>query len=127
MPVLATEENRLESIRNALPKEGLFADKDWLIYQRPAGQWKYPYAFDVPLDSWYELVMANAFYDQAGYELLGLAGALFAVPIAASLAVIVDEFHQERLLAEQEQEAVDGVRGASPAAERPLGASQLGG
>src|SRR6266568_6137382 len=50
--------------------EDLGADKDWLIYQRPAGEWKYPYAFDVPLDSWYELVVANAFYDQAGYELL---------------------------------------------------------
>ncbi len=31
MPVLVTAENRLESIRSALPKEGLFADKDWLI------------------------------------------------------------------------------------------------
>src|SRR5438270_10952342 len=31
--------------------EDLGADKDWLIYQRPAGEWKYPYAFDVPLDS----------------------------------------------------------------------------
>src|SRR5436190_18677515 len=31
MPVLATAENRLEFIRNALPNEGLFADKDWLI------------------------------------------------------------------------------------------------
>lgn len=41
-----------------------------------------------------------------GYELLGLAGALFAVPLAASLAVIVDELHQERLLAEQ-QDALD--------------------
>jgi len=50
--------------------EDLGADKDWLIYQRPAAEWKYPYAFDVPLDSWYELVVANAFYDQAGYELL---------------------------------------------------------
>ncbi|MDQ6672312.1 MAG: phenylacetate-CoA oxygenase subunit PaaI [Chloroflexota bacterium] len=50
--------------------EDLGADKDWLIYQRRAGEWKYPYAFDVPLDTWYELVMANAFYDQAGYELL---------------------------------------------------------
>ena len=36
-----------------------------------------------------------------GYELLGLAGALFAVPLAASLAVIVDELHQQRLIAEQ--------------------------
>jgi ring-1,2-phenylacetyl-CoA epoxidase subunit PaaA len=50
--------------------EDLGVDKDWLIYQRPAGEWKYPYAFDVPLDTWYELVVANAFYDQAGYELL---------------------------------------------------------
>jgi len=50
--------------------EDVGADKDWLIYERPAAQWKYPYAFDVPLDTWYELVVANAFYDQAGYELL---------------------------------------------------------
>ena len=28
---MATAESKLESIRNALPKEGLFADKDWLI------------------------------------------------------------------------------------------------
>jgi ring-1,2-phenylacetyl-CoA epoxidase subunit PaaA len=50
--------------------EDLGVDKDWLIYDRPAGQWKYPYAFDVPLDSWHELVVANALYDQAGYCLL---------------------------------------------------------
>jgi ring-1,2-phenylacetyl-CoA epoxidase subunit PaaA len=50
--------------------EDLGVDKDWLIYQRPANQWKYPYAFDVPLDTWHELVVANAFYDQAGYVLL---------------------------------------------------------
>ena len=31
MPVLVKAENKLESIRSALPKEGLFADKDWLI------------------------------------------------------------------------------------------------
>ena len=50
--------------------EDLGVDRDWLIYERPANQWKYPYAFDVPLDSWTELVVANAFYDQAGYNLL---------------------------------------------------------
>jgi ring-1,2-phenylacetyl-CoA epoxidase subunit PaaA len=50
--------------------EDLGVDKDWLIYERPGSQWKHPYAFDVPLDSWVELVVANAFYDQAGYELL---------------------------------------------------------
>ena len=31
---------------------------------------KYPYAFDVPLNSWVELVCANALYDQAGFVLL---------------------------------------------------------
>jgi ring-1,2-phenylacetyl-CoA epoxidase subunit PaaA len=48
----------------------LGVDMDWLIYERPAEQFKYPYAFDVPLDSWVELVCANAFYDQAGFVLL---------------------------------------------------------
>jgi len=48
----------------------LGVDMDWLIYERPAVQFKYPYAFDVPLDSWIELVCANALYDQAGYVLL---------------------------------------------------------
>jgi ring-1,2-phenylacetyl-CoA epoxidase subunit PaaA len=48
----------------------LGVDMDWLIYERPAGEFKYPYAFDVPLDSWIELVCANAMYDQAGFVLL---------------------------------------------------------
>ena len=38
----------------------LGVDMDWLIYERPAEQFKYPYAFDVPLNSWVELVCANA-------------------------------------------------------------------
>ena len=37
-----------------------------------------------------------------GNELLGLAGALFAIPLAAALAVFVDELHQQRLLDEQQ-------------------------
>lgn len=49
----------------------LGVDADELIYERPAGRWTYPYAFDVPLDSWVELVVANGFYDRAGYALLG--------------------------------------------------------
>src|SRR5690348_7896495 len=49
----------------------LGVDTEWLIYERPASQFKYPYAFDVPLDSWVELIVANAFYDRAGYTLLG--------------------------------------------------------
>jgi ring-1,2-phenylacetyl-CoA epoxidase subunit PaaA len=48
----------------------LGVDMDWLIYERPAEQFKHPYAFDVPLDSWVELVCANAMYDQAGFVLL---------------------------------------------------------
>jgi ring-1,2-phenylacetyl-CoA epoxidase subunit PaaA len=48
----------------------LGVDMDWLVYERPPEQFKYPYAFDVPLDSWVELVCANALYDQAGFVLL---------------------------------------------------------
>ncbi len=51
--------------------EDLGVDKQWLIYERKPIQFKYPYAFDVPLEDWYELVTANALYDQAGYNLLG--------------------------------------------------------
>ncbi len=51
--------------------QDLGVDKEWLIYERPARQFKYPYAFDVPLESWEELVVANAFYDRAGITLLG--------------------------------------------------------
>jgi ring-1,2-phenylacetyl-CoA epoxidase subunit PaaA len=48
----------------------LGVDMRALIYERPPEAFKYPYAFDVPLDSWHELVMANALYDQAGFVLL---------------------------------------------------------
>src|SRR6201993_4732375 len=48
----------------------LGVDMNALIYEREAGQFKYPYAFDVPLDNWYEMVLANALYDQAGFVLL---------------------------------------------------------
>lgn len=48
----------------------LGVDVGELIYERPPEEFRYPYAFDVPLDSWRELVIANAFYDQAGFVLL---------------------------------------------------------
>ena len=48
----------------------LGVDMDELVYERPARAFKYPYAFDVPLNSWVELVCANALYDQAGFVLL---------------------------------------------------------
>ncbi len=49
----------------------LGVDTEQLIFERDPRQFKYPYAFDVPLDSWVELIVANAFYDRAGYTLLG--------------------------------------------------------
>ncbi len=49
----------------------LGVDIDQLIYERDPVKFKYPYAFDVPLETWVELVMANAFYDRAGFVLLG--------------------------------------------------------
>ena len=49
----------------------LGVDIDALIYERDPVKFKYPYAFDVPLETWVELVMANAFYDRAGFVLLG--------------------------------------------------------
>jgi len=48
----------------------LGVDTNELVYEREPAAFKYPYAFDVPLDSWSELVLANALYDQAGFVLL---------------------------------------------------------
>lgn len=49
----------------------LGVDTDALIYRRDPAQFKHPYAFDVALETWTELVVANAFYDRAGFVLLG--------------------------------------------------------
>lgn len=49
----------------------LGVDSETLVYEREPLRFKYPYAFDVPLTSWVELVVANAFYDRAGFCLLG--------------------------------------------------------
>ncbi|WP_019121885.1 Phenylacetic acid catabolic protein [Brevibacillus massiliensis] len=46
-------------------------DVDQLLYERPANRWKNPYAFDFPLSNWIELGVFNAFFDRAGYTLLG--------------------------------------------------------
>ena len=51
--------------------EDLGVSKEQLIYERKPEDFKYPYAFDVPLESWIELVVANALYDRAGFVLLG--------------------------------------------------------
>src|SRR5215204_2754689 len=48
----------------------LGVDTEELVYERKPMQFKYPYAFDVPLDSFTELIVANGFYDRAGFVLL---------------------------------------------------------
>lgn len=51
--------------------EDLGVSKEQLIYERKPEEFKYPYAFDVPLETWAELAVANAMYDRAGFTLLG--------------------------------------------------------
>src|SRR5437764_5123593 len=51
--------------------EELGDDQEKLIFSRDPKPFRYPYAFDVPLESWTELITANLFYDQAGFCLLG--------------------------------------------------------
>jgi ring-1,2-phenylacetyl-CoA epoxidase subunit PaaA len=48
----------------------LGVDTEELVYGRNPKQFKHPYAFDVPLQSFTELVVANGFYDRAGFVLL---------------------------------------------------------
>jgi ring-1,2-phenylacetyl-CoA epoxidase subunit PaaA len=48
----------------------LGVDTEKLIYEREPSDFRYPYAFDVPLESWAEMVVANGFYDRAGFVLL---------------------------------------------------------
>src|SRR5690625_2986695 len=49
----------------------LGVDVDELVYGRKPHEFKHPYAFDVPLESWSDMIVANAFYDRAGFVLLG--------------------------------------------------------
>src|SRR3989442_223457 len=51
--------------------EELGEDQERLIFSRDPKSFRYPYAFDVPLESWTELIVANLLYDQAGFCLLG--------------------------------------------------------
>ncbi|MFW6085520.1 MAG: Phenylacetic acid catabolic protein, partial [Gemmatimonadota bacterium] len=50
--------------------EDMGLDKEELLYGREPHQFKHPYGFDQPLESWAELVVANGFFDRAGYTLL---------------------------------------------------------
>jgi ring-1,2-phenylacetyl-CoA epoxidase subunit PaaA len=51
--------------------EELGESQEYLVYERPAKEFKHPYSFDMPLRTWTELVTANALWDRAGYVLLG--------------------------------------------------------
>src|SRR3981081_4435343 len=42
--------------------EELGEDEEKLIFERDPKSFRYPYAFDVPLESWPELAIANAWY-----------------------------------------------------------------
>lgn len=46
-------------------------DVDELLYNREPNRWKNPYAFDFELSNWVELGVFNAYFDRAGYTLLG--------------------------------------------------------
>jgi ring-1,2-phenylacetyl-CoA epoxidase subunit PaaA len=48
----------------------LGVDVEQLVYERDPKDFRHPYAFDVPLDRWSEMVVANAFYDRAGFCIL---------------------------------------------------------
>ena len=50
--------------------EDMGMDKEQLIYGREPHEFKHPYGFDQPLESWAELVCANGFFDRAGITLL---------------------------------------------------------
>ena len=50
--------------------EDLGMDKEHLIFGREPREFKNPYGFDQPLETWVELVMANAYFDRAGIVLL---------------------------------------------------------
>jgi len=51
--------------------QDLGVNKDEFVFKRDPQKFKHPYAFDVALESWEELIVANAFYDRAGITLLG--------------------------------------------------------
>lgn len=51
--------------------EDMGVSREELLYGREPHEFKHPYGFDQPLESWVELVVANGFYDRAGFTLLG--------------------------------------------------------
>jgi ring-1,2-phenylacetyl-CoA epoxidase subunit PaaA len=51
--------------------EDMGVSREHLLYDRAPHEFKHPYGFDQPLESWVELVVANGFFDRAGFTLLG--------------------------------------------------------
>lgn len=51
--------------------EDMGVSREALLYDRAPHEFKHPYGFDQPLESWVELVVANGFFDRAGFTLLG--------------------------------------------------------
>jgi ring-1,2-phenylacetyl-CoA epoxidase subunit PaaA len=51
--------------------EDVGLSREQLVYEREPKDFKHPYGFDQPLESWIELVVANGFFDRAGFTLLG--------------------------------------------------------
>lgn len=51
--------------------EDIGLSREQLLYEREPKDFKHPYGFDQPLESWVELVVANGFFDRAGFTLLG--------------------------------------------------------
>ena len=51
--------------------EDMGLDKEQLVYGRAPHEFKHPYGFDQPLENWAEMVVANGFFDRAGFTLLG--------------------------------------------------------
>ena len=50
--------------------EDMGVSREALLYERDPADFKHPYGFDQPLENWAEMIVANAFYDRAGYTLL---------------------------------------------------------
>ena len=50
--------------------EDMGVSREQLVYEREPAQFKHPYGFDQPLENWAEMVVANGFFDRAGYTLL---------------------------------------------------------
>lgn len=50
--------------------EDMGISREQLVYGREPAEFKHPYGFDQPLENWAEMVVANGFFDRAGYTLL---------------------------------------------------------